>query len=224
MSVASQPPSRQVIWMMLTNWLDSSFCAIRHRLSPSQLVPSSNESIESSSLSLSQTNLTTACGPSTKQQESPKNKWMCPTCTYLNQTRTSRCAQCSSKRDASTDVAATAYNVQEQIKALSIRGSDPELNATLNRASPMGSTNSLSGSRTNLGAVGARISPVDYKTYSVNKWPCSVSCCLVPIHQIVKWILILQCFPSTDRPARSKTGREAWNVRCARTQRRIQII
>lgn len=159
-----------------------------HRLSPSQQNPS-NESNESSSLSLSQSNLS-ACGPSTKQ-ESPKNKWLCPTCTYINHMRTQRCNQCCAKRETAntlttttgtttmatmaTTIAEATGNLPEQIKALSIRGSDPELNSTLNRTSPMGSANSLYGSRTNLGAAGARNSPVEQnKVYCGGKWICTV--------------------------------------------------
>lgn len=159
-------------------------------LSPSQqILP--NETIESSSLSLSQTNLS-ACGPSTKQ-ESPKNKWPCSSCTYLNQMKLSRCAQCSSKRESSSNNvnihggvsgsgANEATNLPEQIKALSIRGSDPELNASLCRTSPMGSTNSLYGSRTNLGAVGARNSPVEQKPYCTGKWTCAVCYRSIQMH------------------------------------------
>lgn len=138
-------------------------------MSPSQQVPS-NEIIESSSLSLSQNNLT-ECGPSTKQ-ESPKNKWQCPTCTYLNQMRSTRCAQCCTKRETTAEA---TNNLPDQVKALSIRGSDPELNSLMSRTSPMGSANSPYGSRTNLGAVGTRISPVDQKSYCSGKWICLVS-------------------------------------------------
>ncbi|XP_031617757.1 ubiquitin thioesterase trabid isoform X2 [Contarinia nasturtii] len=109
------------------------------RLSPSQQVSCSNI-VESSSLNLSQSNLT-ACG-SSNNQESPVSKWTCS-------------------------------HVQEQINALSIKDVDAELIAANNRTSPLRST-SLSGSRTNLGAAGNRISPVDNKCYSTNKWPCSV--------------------------------------------------
>lgn len=63
-------------------------------------------------------------------------------------------------------------HVQEQLNALSIRDMDAELIAVNNRTSPLRLT-SLSGSRTNLGAAGDRISPVDNKCYS-SKWPCSV--------------------------------------------------
>lgn len=100
---------------------------------------------------------------------------MCPLCTYVNVMRSNRCTQCSTKRESSCEMnLATANNVQEQIKALSIRGSDPELNIAHNRTSPLGS-NSLSGSRTNLGAAGARISPIEYKSYANSKWTCTVS-------------------------------------------------
>lgn len=89
--------------------------------------------------------------------------------------RLNRCTQCATKRESSCELnSATANNVQEEIKALSIRGSDPELNILHSRTSPLGS-NSLSGSRTNLGAAGARISPIEHKGYPSSKWICSVS-------------------------------------------------
>lgn len=138
-----------------------------HRLSPSQQV-SCSTTVESSSLSLSQSNLT-ACG-SSNNQEMPISKWNCSMCTYVNSIKCSRCAQCAMKRDAETD---SSSNVQEQINALSIKDVDPELIAVNNRTSPLRSS-SLSNSRTNLGAAGNRISPVDNKCYSTNKWPCSV--------------------------------------------------
>lgn len=74
------------------------------------------------------------------------------------------------KRESDSD---SSSHVQEQINALSIKDVDAELIAVNNRTSPLRS-NSLSGSRTNLGAAGNRISPVDNKCYSANKWPCSV--------------------------------------------------
>lgn len=121
---------------------------------------------------MSQTSLT-ACGPS-NNQDSPINKWTCAACTYVNQIKNSRCAQCAAKRDSinASEQDSTTSNVQEQINALSIRDMDPELIAVNNRTSPLRS-NSLSGSRTNLGAAGTRISPVDNKCYS-SKWACSV--------------------------------------------------
>lgn len=145
------------------------------RLSPSQQICTSNDStVESSSLSLSQTNLS-ACGPSTRHES-----WTCALCTFLNQTKSSRCAQCANKRDAGAEPSTHATNfVQEQINALSIRdATEPEANAaTVNRTSPLGS-NSLSGSRTNLGAVGTRVSPVaehqNKNQPAMTKW-----CCLV---------------------------------------------
>lgn len=123
--------------------------------------------MESSSLNLSQSNLT-ACG-SSNNQESP-SKWTCSMCTFVNTVKCSRCAQCTAKRESDCD---SSSHVQEQINALSIKDVDPELTAVNNRTSPLRS-NSLSGSRTNLGAAGNRISPVDNKCYTTNKWPCSV--------------------------------------------------
>lgn len=148
------------------------------RLSPSQQICAPNDStVGSSSLSLSQTNLS-ACGPSTRHES-----WTCAMCTYLNQTKTSRCAQCANKRDAIDEPSSHATNfVQEQINALSIRdAADSEVNAaTVNRTSPLGGSNSLSGSRTNLGAVGTRNSPVaeqqNKNQPAMTKW-----CCLVII-------------------------------------------
>lgn len=141
------------------------FCWFRYSLSPSQQVSCSNI-VESSSLNLSQSNLT-ACG-SSNNQESP-SKWSCSACTFVNSMKCSRCAQCTAKRETDSD---SSSHVQEQINALSIKDVDPELTAVNNRTSPLRS-NSLSGSRTNLGAAGNRISPVDNKCYST-KWPCSV--------------------------------------------------
>lgn len=140
-----------------------------YSLSPSQQV-STSKCIESSSFSLSQSNLT-ACGSSNNQDSS----WSCGVCTFLNQNKNSRCAQCAVKRDTTTLDQEPMSHVQEQINALSIKDIDPELIAVNHRMSPLRS-NSLSGSRTNLGAAGNRISPVDNKCYSSNKWPCSVSC------------------------------------------------
>lgn len=124
--------------------------------------------MESSSLNLSQSNLT-ACG-SSNNQESPVSKWTCSVCTFVNSVKCSRCAQCTVKRESDLD---SSSHVHEQINALSIKDVDAELIAVNNRTSPLRS-NSLSGSRTNLGAAGNRISPVDNKCYSTNKWPCSV--------------------------------------------------
>lgn len=138
-----------------------------YSLSPSQQVSCSNI-VESSSLNLSQSNLT-ACG-SSNNQETSASKWTCSVCTFVNSVKCSRCAQCTVKRESDLD---SSSHVQEQINALSIKDVDPELIAVNNRTSPLRS-NSLSGSRTNLGAAGNRISPVDNKCYSTNKWPCSV--------------------------------------------------
>lgn len=85
--------------------------------------------------------------------------------------RATRCAQCCTKRETTAEA---TNNLPEQVKALSIRGSDPELNSLMHRTSPMGSANSPYGSRTNLGAVGSR-SPVEQKPYCGGKWTCSVS-------------------------------------------------
>lgn len=124
--------------------------------------------MESSSFNISHSNLT-ACG-SSKNQESPVSKWACSVCTFVNSIKNSRCAQCAVKRESESD---ESSHVQEQINALSIKDVDAELTAVNNRTSPLRS-NSLSGSRGNLGAAGNRISPVDNKCYSTTKWPCSV--------------------------------------------------
>lgn len=137
-------------------------------LSPSQQVSCSNI-VETSNVNSSQGN-STACG-SSKNQESPVSKWTCSVCTFVNSIKNSRCAQCTTKRD--TDNTEPSSHVQEQINALSIKDIDAELTAVNNRTSPLRS-NSLSGSRGNLGAAGNRISPVDNKCYSSTKWPCSV--------------------------------------------------
>lgn len=138
----------------------------RRRLSPSQQISSANDStVESSSLSLSSLS---ACGPSTRHES-----WTCALCTYLNQTKSARCAQCANKRDAIAEPSSHATNfVQEQIDALSIRdATDPEVNAaTVNRTSPLGSSN-LSGSRTNLGAVGEQ---QNKNQPAMTKWCCVV--------------------------------------------------
>ena len=135
----------------------------------------------------------TECGPSANQdvnQQSPilntNNTWPCSACTYLNWIKASRCVKCNTSNKppiapslqlqipTKSDVAAPNNVINEQMKSLSICGSDPDLVAAVgNRSSPMGSQSNLSGSRTNLGA-GARTSPVDNKCYPVNKWSCSV--------------------------------------------------
>lgn len=160
-------------------------------LSPSQQCDNNQSIIEASSLSLSSTNLT-ACGPSNQESDvntsslsistatattitttaTTKNtptKWTCSNCTYLNMSKsTSRCVQCTTKR---TENELNLFN--EQMKSLNL-ADDPEQLATSNRISPMGSATNLSGSRTNLGA-GARISPVEQRSYPLSKWMCSVS-------------------------------------------------
>uniref|UniRef100_A0A1B0DGQ4 ubiquitinyl hydrolase 1 n=1 Tax=Phlebotomus papatasi TaxID=29031 RepID=A0A1B0DGQ4_PHLPP len=103
------------------------------RLNPSPPPTNANLGtlIESSTLSLSNSNLTSvASGPSSTHES--RNKWHCSMCTYQNWPRAQRCTQCHTKRD--TDV----QNMQEQLKALSIRRSDPDLMAS-NRSSPFGS-------------------------------------------------------------------------------------
>lgn len=140
---------------------------INHRLSPSQQITCSNI-VETSSLNTSLSNLS-ACG-SSKNQDSPVSKWTCAVCTFVNAVKNSRCAQCTIKREPESD---PSSHVSEQFNALSIKDADAELTAAVNnRTSPLRS-NSLSGSRGNLGAAGNRISPVDSKCYSA-KWPCSV--------------------------------------------------
>lgn len=146
---------------------DKLNCDLFRSFTQSQQVSCSNI-VESSSLNLSQNNLM-ACG-SSNNQESLASKWTCSVCTFVNSVKCSRCAQCTVKREMDSD---SSSHVQEQINALSIKDVDPELTAVNNRTSPLRS-NSLSGSRTNLGAAGNRISPVDNKCYSTNKWPCSV--------------------------------------------------
>lgn len=65
--------------------------------------------------------------------------------------------------------------INEQTKSLSIHDMDAELVvASGNRTSPMGSATNLCGSRTNLVGAGARTSPVEHKSYTANKWMCSV--------------------------------------------------
>lgn len=141
-----------------------------HRLSPSQQITCSNV-VETCSVNASLSNLS-ACG-SSKNQESPVSKWTCSVCTFVNSVKNSRCAQCTIKRE--NPDSDPSSHVQEQINALSIKDADAELTAAVNnRMSPLRS-NSLSGSRGNLGAAGNRISPVDNKCYSASKWPCSVS-------------------------------------------------
>ncbi len=153
-------------------------------LSPSQQCDNNQSIIEASSLSLSTTNLTASCGPS--NQESTVNtsslsttttttkntptKWTCSNCTYLNMSKTtSRCVQCATTKRTESEL--NMFN--EQMKSLNL-AEDQELLATSNRISPMGSATNLSGSRTNLGA-GARISPVEQRSYPLNKWMCTVS-------------------------------------------------
>lgn len=133
-------------------------------LSPSQQLSASG-CIESTSPGLSLSSHT-ASG-SSQITDVTSNKWICDACTFLNQIKSNRCAQCASKRDEPE----TVSHVQEQINALSIKDHDSELMAVNHRMSPLRSS-SLSGSRTNLGAAGNRISPVDNKCYT--KWPCSV--------------------------------------------------
>lgn len=82
---------------------------------------------------------------------------------------TSRCVQCTATKRTETEL--NLFN--EQLKTLNL-SEDQELLATSNRISPMGSATNLSGSRTNLGA-GARISPVEQRSYPLSKWMCTVS-------------------------------------------------
>lgn len=151
------------------------------RLSPSQQVSTSDRA-ESTSLSLSQTNLL-ACGPSNRIEPS-SSSWSCGLCTYVNSIKSSRCVQCSTRRDATSpehqqqhhhyyhnQQSGDASLVQDQLNALTIREScDSEANA-LNRASSL----CMSGSRTNLAASGTRNSPCEQqKTYSNQcKWCCT---------------------------------------------------
>ncbi|XP_059620749.1 ubiquitin thioesterase trabid-like [Phlebotomus argentipes] len=133
------------------------------RLNPSP--PPAAALIESSALSLSNSNLTSAAGgPSTEA----RCKWLCAMCTYQNWPRAQRCTQCHTRRDADVQ------NMQEQLKALSIRRSDPDLMAS-NRSSPFGSATNLAGSRANLAA--ARVSPSEGRQAQAlaPKWLC-VSC------------------------------------------------
>lgn len=62
--------------------------------------------------------------------------------------------------------------INEQIKSLSIRGSDPDLACNI-KTSPFGSTTNLASSKMNLGA-GARISPVENR-FTLLKWYCTVN-------------------------------------------------
>ncbi|XP_037030414.1 ubiquitin thioesterase trabid-like [Bradysia coprophila] len=157
------------------------------RLSPSQQCDNNQSIIEASSLSISSTNLT-ACGPSNQESIvnstttttttslSTKNtptKWTCSNCTYLNMSKAaSRCVQCGVAATAATKRTESELNLfNEQMKGLNLV-EDQELLATANRISPMGSATNLSGSRTNLGA-GARISPVEQRSYPLNKWLCT---------------------------------------------------
>lgn len=153
----------------LKSYLNAVFVHESYSLSPSQQITCSNV-VGTSSVSTSLSNLS-ACG-SSKNHESPNaSKWTCSVCTFVNSVKNSRCAQCTIKREPESD---PSSHVQEQINALSIKDVDAELTAAINnRTSPLRS-NSLSGSRGNLGAAGNRISPVDNKCYSATKWPCSV--------------------------------------------------
>ncbi|XP_055380961.1 ubiquitin thioesterase trabid isoform X2 [Condylostylus longicornis] len=74
------------------------------RLSPPQPKIQQNYSglVEASSLSLSQTNIN-ACGQSTNP-DAMKNKWSCPSCTYLNWPRSQRCVQCNTRRPPITSI------------------------------------------------------------------------------------------------------------------------
>lgn len=137
-----------------------------HRLSPSQQLSASGCVESSTSPGLSQSSHT-ASGSSHYADTTTPNTWTCDTCTFLNQIKSSRCAQCAGKRDEPEPMS----HVQEQINALSIKDIEPELMAVNHRTSPLRAS-SLSGSRTNLGAAGNRISPVDSKCFA--KWPCSV--------------------------------------------------
>uniref|UniRef100_A0A6B2EE42 ubiquitinyl hydrolase 1 n=2 Tax=Phlebotomus TaxID=13203 RepID=A0A6B2EE42_9DIPT len=124
--------------------------------------------IESSALSLSNSNLTsTASGPSSMHET--RNKWICTICTYQNWPRAQRCSQCHTKRDADVQ------NIQEQLKGLSIRRSDPDLVAS-NRSSPFGSATNLAASRANLSGnvAAARVSPSEGRQAQAlaQKWLC----------------------------------------------------
>lgn len=134
-------------------------------------------------------------------------------CTFQNQIKSNRCTQCASKRDESEPVS----RVQEQINALSIKDNDSELMTVNHRTSPL-RTSSLYGSRTNLGAAGNRISPVDSKCYA--KWPCSVSMHLIfeaaqdtnrtKVHWLCSSLVNVLCvYVCVDRCAHSRIGREA---------------
>lgn len=187
------------------------------RLSPSQQISSENDStVESSSLSLSSLS---ACGPSTRHES-----WTCALCTYLNQTKSSRCAQCANKRDAIAEPSSHATNlVQEQIDALSIRdATDPEVNAaTVNRTSPLGSSN-LSGSRTNLGAVGEQ---QNKNQPALTKWCCVVMTKLTLCERVemdvVNNVDIFCLLSIVRRLARSWTGQKVCDVRCVDAQRNL---
>lgn len=119
--------------------------------------------------------------PSTNNQQN-STKWECLNCTHLNLINSNRCTQCDSAKQQQhqhLNINAINNDVNDQMKSLSICGSDPDLQLAAigqHRSSPMGSTANLSGSRTNLGA-GARVSPVDSKgnCYPMHKWSCSVS-------------------------------------------------
>lgn len=177
------------------NCVTSKLCYC-YRLSPSQQCDNNQSIIEASSLSLSSTNLT-ACGPSNQESivntsslSTTKNtptKWTCSNCTYLNMSKSaSRCVQCATTKRTESEL--NLFN--EQMKSLNLnQDQDQELLATSNRISPMGSATNLSGSRTNLGA-GARISPVEQRSYPLNKWMCTVS----NIFQFISFICVCRYF------------------------------
>lgn len=172
--------------------------------------------METSSLSASLSNLS-ACG-SSKNQDSPVSKWTCAVCTFVNAVKNSRCAQCTIKREPESD---PSSHVSEQINALSIKDADAELTAAVNnRMSPLRS-NSLSGSRGNLGAAGNRISPVDNKCY-LAKWPCSVCLTHARIDLTFINLILIICVNLSRficRCARLKIGQKVWNVQCADTRK-----
>lgn len=180
-------------------------------LSPSP--QTTNQLIESSSLSLSNSNLTTGCGPST--QDSLK-KWSCLGCTYLNWPRAQRCVQCATKRETEMNT------INEQIKSLTIRGSDPDLACNI-KTSPFGSTNNLASSKMNLGA-GARISPVDNR-FTLIKWYCTVNKNNKKIFSFfLKNNLIFSFVFDFFSRVHTKIGQKILNVLCAVIQKRQKII
>jgi ubiquitin thioesterase ZRANB1 len=104
------------------------------------------------------------------------NGWECGACTFQNSARAEQCGQCLAK-------APSTAKLQEQVKALSIRGdSNPDLASNVNnRGSPFGSC-------TNLAKAGAaRFSPVESKwacsTCTYENWPRSIRCamCQTPV-------------------------------------------